>query len=62
MPFALFFYGDCAFHQGNPSVESHGCIHLPHAEAAWLFDWVGNNPVNVQVQGPHRPGPHPGLV
>lgn len=52
MPFALFFSGACAFHAGDPHVESHGCIHLKPEDAEWLFDWVGNNEVHVQVLGP----------
>lgn len=61
MPFSLFFYDGCAFHEGNPAVESHGCVHLGAADAQWLFNWAGQNPVNVQVQGPQCSGPNPGL-
>lgn len=61
MPYSLFFYEGCAFHEGNPAVESHGCVHLDAEDAKWLFDWVGKNAVNVQIQGPQRSGPHPGL-
>src|SRR5258708_1233364 len=42
MPFALFFQEGCAFHCGDPKVESHGCIHLARPDAEWLFNWVGN--------------------
>jgi len=52
MPFALFFDGACAFHQGDPKVESHGCVHLGPADAAWLFNWVGNQEVHVRISGP----------
>ena len=61
MPFSLFFYEGCAFHEGNPLVESHGCVHLGAADAEWLFGWVAHYPVNVQIQGPQRSGSHPGL-
>ncbi len=54
MPFALFFNNaGCAFHAGDPDVDSHGCIHLPPADAEWLFDWVGTNEVGVQILGPN---------
>src|SRR5437867_1252958 len=33
MPFALFFQEGCAFHCGDPKVESHGCIHLARPDA-----------------------------
>ena len=55
MPFALFFEQDtaCAFHEGNTKVESHGCIHLQHADAEWLFDWAGHFPVALTIDGPY---------
>lgn len=49
MPFSLFFEGACAFHAGDPDVESHGCIHLATDDAEWLFDWVGKSEVGVRV-------------
>lgn len=52
MPFSLFFDGGCAFHQGDPNVESHGCIHLLNADAEWLFNWVGTHEVHVRIVGP----------
>ena len=61
MPWSLFFYEGCAFHQGDPHVESHGCVHLGAPDAEWLFDWVAAHAVNVQIQGPQCTGPHPGL-
>jgi len=55
MPFALFFEQDpaCAFHQGDPNVASHGCIHLLKADAEWLFDWAGHDPVQLHMTGPY---------
>jgi lipoprotein-anchoring transpeptidase ErfK/SrfK len=52
MPFALFFDGACAFHQGDPKVESHGCVHLSAVDAEWLFNWVGQHEVHVRISGP----------
>ncbi len=53
MPYALFFSGGCAFHAGDPDLESHGCIHLSMADAEWLFDWAGKDHVGLQVLGPN---------
>jgi hypothetical protein len=53
MPFAMFFQGGCAFHAGDPDLESHGCIHLPMADAEWLFDWAGKDHVTLQILGPN---------
>lgn len=53
MPYALFFQGGCAFHAGDPDLESHGCIHLAKADAAWLFDWAGKDNVGLQILGPN---------
>ena len=53
MPFAMFFQGGCAFHAGDPDLESHGCIHLPIADAEWLFDWAGKDHVGLQILGPN---------
>ena len=53
MPFAVFFdaaNGD-AFHEGDVKAPSHGCIHLSHEDAHWLFDWVAKDPVEVSVEG-----------
>lgn len=55
MPFALFFEGvpDCAFHAGNPTLESYGCIHLRRTDAEWLFHWAGKNDVDLRILGPY---------
>ena len=55
MPFALFFAGGsgCAFHAGDPNLESHGCIHLKSADAEWLFNWAGKHDVDLQILGPN---------
>ena len=56
MPWALFFEppnSACAFHQGPTNVESHGCVHLGPADAEWLFDWAGADPVGLTIEGPY---------
>jgi lipoprotein-anchoring transpeptidase ErfK/SrfK len=57
MDFAQFYHGGEALHQGDPKVESHGCIHLPAPDAEHLFDWVGKDPDDVAliVVTPERP-------
>ena len=59
MQWALFFEQDlsCAFHQGDPAVASHGCIHLVDRDARWLFDWAGKDPVGLSVRGPYPANP-----
>ena len=55
MPYAMFFNdgSGCAFHQGDTSVASHGCIHLTQADAEWLFNWAASDPVALQISGPY---------
>lgn len=53
MPYALFFASGCAFHAGEPDLESHGCIHLTMNDAAWLFDWAGKDHIDLQILGPN---------
>jgi hypothetical protein len=39
MPYAVFFDGEGrAFHQGDPSRESVGCIRMAEKDAAWVFE------------------------
>jgi hypothetical protein len=61
MPYALFFQQalSCAFHEGDPNVPSHGCIHLVRRDAAWLFDWAGSSPVALTILGPYPASPIP---
>ncbi len=61
MPYALFFEQapSCAFHQGDPNVPSHGCIHLVEHDAAWLFAWAGTSPCGLTIRGPYPGSPIP---
>lgn len=38
MPYAVFFHGGDAFHEGSLRVSSHGCVHLSAAAAAKFFN------------------------
>ncbi|HKN54123.1 MAG TPA: L,D-transpeptidase [Amycolatopsis sp.] len=39
MPYSVFFTNTgVAFHQGSLKVQSHGCVHLSHADAVAFFD------------------------
>jgi lipoprotein-anchoring transpeptidase ErfK/SrfK len=51
MDFSLFYHEGEALHQGNPDVQSHGCIHVPAPHAEELFDWAGNTDIWVIVMG-----------
>jgi len=51
MDFALFYHEGEALHQGNPEVQSHGCIHVPVPHAEQLFDWAGSTDIWVIVIG-----------
>jgi hypothetical protein len=51
MDFSLFYHDGEALHQGNPDVQSHGCIHVPAPYAEQLFDWAGTTNIRVNVVG-----------
>ncbi|WP_425453859.1 L,D-transpeptidase [Corynebacterium alimapuense] len=39
MPYSVYFtYNGIAFHEGDPNVLSHGCIHLSHNDAVTFFN------------------------
>lgn len=38
MPYAVFFRGGAAIHEGSLSVPSHGCIHVSQKAARYVFD------------------------
>lgn len=48
MPYAVFFNGGMAFHEGSLSVPSHGCVHLSHDAAITFFTTLNRGDV-VQV-------------
>jgi lipoprotein-anchoring transpeptidase ErfK/SrfK len=64
MPYSQFFAPAVAFHEGDPAVLSHGCVHLSQGDARWLWDWVEKQDEGVAVhvlgrtQTPHKPHPH----
>lgn len=37
MPYAVFFNGGIAFHEGNLQQQSHGCVRLSHEAAKTFF-------------------------
>ncbi len=51
MDFSLFYHDGEALHQGNPSIQSHGCIHVPAPHAEQLFDWAGSSDIWVIIIG-----------
>lgn len=53
MPYAIFFDGGIAFHQGSLEIPSHGCIHLSWEAAAKYWDVLSNGDV-VSVFGKAR--------
>lgn len=48
MPYSVFFNGGIAFHQGDVSGKSHGCIRMKRAAAQMFFGALGRGDV-VQV-------------
>ncbi len=50
MAFSLFYHGGEAIHQGDPNVESHGCIHVGAPHAQELFNWAGQTNIWVIVE------------
>lgn len=38
MPYSVYFVGGIAFHEGDPTSASHGCIRLDQPAAATYFD------------------------
>jgi lipoprotein-anchoring transpeptidase ErfK/SrfK len=60
MPFFTRFNGAVGFHAGSLTKPSHGCIHLGHGDAEWLFKNAPvGTPVIVHKSKPHaKPGSH----
>lgn len=54
MDFSLFYNRGEAFHQGPPTVPSHGCIHVGAPQAEQLFNWAGSSDILVIVVKSHR--------
>jgi hypothetical protein len=48
MPYAVFFNGGIAFHQGSLRVQSHGCVHLSWNAASTFFSALSRGDI-VQV-------------
>ncbi len=50
MPFAVFFaQGGIAFHEGNPSAPSAGCVRLARNDASAFYDFlVTDDPVQIR--------------
>ncbi len=48
MPFSVFFNGGIAFHAGDTSEESHGCVRLPYGAAETFYNTLSPGDV-VQV-------------
>jgi hypothetical protein len=64
MPFAMFFRGGYAMHQGYvpPYAASHGCIRLPAGMAETFFNASPpGTPVIVKQEAVMRPGPVPAV-
>ncbi len=38
MPYAVFFNGGDAFHEGSLRVSSHGCVHMTRSAAETFYD------------------------
>lgn len=38
MPYSVYFVGGIAFHEADPSVDSHGCIRMHQPDAATYFE------------------------
>ena len=53
MPYAIFFDGGTAFHEGSLSIQSHGCVHLSHSAATYYWNALDYGDT-VQVFG-HSP-------
>jgi L,D-transpeptidase catalytic domain len=51
MDFSLFYHEGEALHQGDPSIQSHGCIHVPAPHAEQLFDWASSTDIWVIIIG-----------
>jgi Putative peptidoglycan binding domain/L,D-transpeptidase catalytic domain len=49
MQFSMFYNGGEAIHQGDPHVQSHGCIHVGKPFAEQLFNWAGHTDIWVIV-------------
>ncbi|WP_161632047.1 Ig-like domain repeat protein [Nakamurella lactea] len=54
MPYAIFFDGGTAFHEGSLYVLSHGCIHLSHSAATYYWNALDyGDTVHVFGYGPY---------
>ncbi|MCX7964805.1 MAG: L,D-transpeptidase [Candidatus Sumerlaea chitinivorans] len=49
MPYAVFFYGGAAIHEGSLSSHSHGCVRVPASAARYIYNLAREKQTRVFV-------------
>ncbi len=54
VPYVMYFDNDISlhgtyWHDGYGFNHSHGCVNLSISDAHWIFNWIGNGDLTVQV-------------